>query len=225
MSSSPSTLTREAGTSASSARSVRRRPSISHILIAVAALLAFALNFLALQDRDATRLVAVSAGPIAAGSVLTQSDIRWVPIPESFEGSADLLFQEDGAEIESWIAGRSLAAGTVIDRSSLLAPGSSEGLRTMSVPIGAEHAAGATLTVGDRVDVISIVDGQAQYVAVDLEVVGHAEVGQGALSGASSYHVLLAVDASDALALAKSIDDGALEIIRSTGAARVEIDQ
>jgi len=225
VSSSPSTLTREAGTSASAARSVKRRPSISHILIALAALLAFALNFFALQDRDATRLVAVSAGPILAGSVVTESDIRWVPIPESFEGSSDLVFQEEGHEIGGWVAGRSLATGAVIDRSSLLAPGSSEGLRTMSIPIGAEHAAGATLTVGDRVDVISMVDGEPRYVAVDLEVVGHADVNQGALSGGSAYHVLLAVEASDALALAKAIDDGALEIIRSTGAVPVEVDE
>lgn len=225
MSSSPSTLTREAGTSASSARSARRRPSISHILIGLAALLAFALNFLALQERDATRLVAVSAAPIAAGSVVTESDIRWAPIPESFEGSSDLIFEEDAHEVGGWVAGRSLAAGAVIDRSSLLAPGSSEGLRTMSVPIGAEHAAGATLMVGDRVDVISMVDGEPRYVAVDLEVVGHADINQGALSGGSAYHVLLAVEASDALALAKAIDDGALEIIRSTGAALLEVDE
>ena len=178
MSSSPSTLTREAGTSASTVRSIRRRPSLSHILVALAAFLAFGLNFLALQERDSTRLVAVSARPISTGSVLTEPDVRWVPISEDFEGSADLLFQGDIDDTESWIAGRSLAAGAVIDRSSLLPPGSSEGLRTMSVPVGAEHAAGATLTVGDRVDVISIVDGQARYVAVDLEVVGHADVNQ-----------------------------------------------
>ena len=79
--------------------------------------------------------------------------------------------------------------------------------------------------VGDRVDVISMVDGQPAYVAVDLEVVGHADVEQGALSGGSSYHVLLAVEASDALALAKAIDAGALEIIRSTGAADLEVDE
>ena len=38
----------------------------------------------------------------------------------------------------------------------------------MSIPIAIEHAAGARIVVGDRVDVITVVDGIARFVATDL---------------------------------------------------------
>ena len=45
----------------------------------------------------------------------------------------------------------------------------------MSIPVPVEHAAGARIVVGDRVDVITVTDGAARYVASDLLVVSHAE--------------------------------------------------
>ena len=49
-------------------RSARYRPSLPHIAIALAAVLAFALNYLALQSRDATTLVAIADSSIAGYS-------------------------------------------------------------------------------------------------------------------------------------------------------------
>ncbi len=218
MTTSPSVITREAGTSAPTARSARHRPSLSHIAIALAALLAFGLNFLALQNRDATSLVAIADAPIPEGAPFSSDLVRLVPIAADFEGIDHLIVEADLGGLEGWIVGRSVARDELIDRSIVIRPGARDGLRTMSIPVPVEHAAGATLVVGDRVDVISMLGEEPAFVAVDLEVVSIAETSQGALSGVGLYHVVVAVTSEDALALARAIDDGSIEIVRSTGA-------
>lgn len=217
----PSTLTREAGTSARASRQVRRRPSASHILIAVAVILAFGLNYLALQDRDATVQVAVAVAPLTAGAVFTASNARLVDISSDFEGLDGLVLAEELGGLEGWIVGRAIGAGGLIDKGSVVEPGSHEGLRVMSIPIGVEHAVGAALSAGDRADVISVVDGEAAFVATDLEVIGAADLEGGRLSAAGSYYVIVAVEADQALAIATAIDHGSVEVIRSTGASAV----
>jgi Flp pilus assembly protein CpaB len=113
---------------------------------------------------------------------------------------------------------RSVADGELVDRSIVIRPGANDGLRTMSIPVPVEHAVGATLMVSDRVDVISVIDGQPSFVAEDLEVVSIAATSQGGLSGVGPYHIVVAVTSDEALALAKAIDDGSIEVVRSTGA-------
>ncbi len=92
----------------------------------------------------------------------------------------------------------------------------------MSIPVPSEHAAGATLVAGDRVDVISMVGEQPQFVASDLEVVSIADTTQDGLSGISPYHVVVAVSPEEALALARAISEGSLEILRATGARALD---
>ena len=222
MTTSPSVLTREAGTSAPAAKPARRRPSMSYLLIALAALLAFGLNYLALQNRDATTLVALAEAPIAEGTPFSTDLVRLVPLPTDFEGMSHLLAEDDLSLRRGWIVSRSIAEGELVNRAILIQPGAASGLRTMSIPVPVEHAAGATLVVGDRVDVISMVDERPAFVASNLEVVSIAETSQGGIGGVGPYHVVVAVTAEEALALAKAIDDGSVEIIRSTGATVAE---
>lgn len=218
MATSPSVRSREAGTSAPIIRSVRRRPSLSHILIALAAVLAFGFNYLALQNRDASTMVAVATAPIAEGTPFAADLVRYVPLPSDFEGITHLIAEPDLAGLDGWIVSRSVAEGELVDRAIVIRPGANNGLRTMSIPVPIEHAAGATLVIGDRVDVISMVDEVPTFVALDLEVVSIAETSEGGLSGVGPYHVVVAVTSEEALALARAIDDGSIEIIRSTGA-------
>ncbi len=218
MDTSPSVITREAGTSAPTVRSARYRPSLSHIAIASAVVLAFVLNFLALQSRDATTLVAIADSSIAAGSPLTPDIVRLVPLSADFEGLDHLVGESDLEDLDGWIVGRSVREGELIDRSLVVRPGAGEGLRTMSIPVPVEHAAGATLVIGDRVDVISMVGEEPAFVATDLEVVSIADTMQTGLSGAGPYHVVVGVSPEQALALARAIADGSLEMLRSTGA-------
>lgn len=187
-------------------------------MIVVAALLAFGLNYLALQNRDATTAVAIAGRPIAEGTAFSADLVRLVPMPADFEGIRHLVAEADLGALEGWIVSRSVAEGELLDRAVLVAPGGGDGLRTMSIPVPVEHAAGATLVVGDRVDVISVVDAIPSYVAVDLEIVAIADTAQEGLAGTGAYHIVVAIDADEALALAGAIDDGSIEVIRSTGA-------
>lgn len=211
-------LSREAGTSTPTSRPVRRPPSVSHILIALAAVLAFGLNYLALQNRDATTMVVVADGPIAEGTALRADLVRLAPLPSDFEGMGHLIVENDLDSLHGWIVSRSVADGELVDRAIVIKPGANDGLRTMSIPVPIEHAVGATLVVGDRVDVISMIEGVPTFVAADLEVVSIAEASQGGLSGVGPYHVVVAVTSAEALALAQAIEEGSIEIVRSTGA-------
>lgn len=181
-------------------------------------ILAFVLNLLVLQDRSSTTLVAIADQPLATGSPLDTSTIRLVPVESSFEGLPGLVTDGELGELAGWVLARPVAAGEMVQRSAFVEPGSTAGLRSMSLPVPMEHAAGGSLVPGDRVDVISVVDERARYVAADLEV---TSVSDGAVSGGigsvSAYHVVVNVDAEEALRLAEALDVGSVEIVRSTG--------
>lgn len=219
MSATPSLITREAGTSAATVG--RRRPSLSHILIAIAVILAFGLNYLALQDRGATRLVAVADRDLLAGAALSASDLRLTEIPADFGGLEAMVTAEEVSAHSGWIVTRSIPAGTVLDRASLAEPATFGGMRVMSIPVNAEHAAGAGITIGDRVDVIAVVDEVASFIATDLEVMDVPDISKSAFSGSGGYYVVVAVDGEQALLLASAISSGSLEVVRSTGAAPI----
>lgn len=220
MATGPSVKSREAGTSTTPVKPVRRRPSLSHILIAVTVILAFGLNYLALQNREAVVLVAVAAEPIAEGSTLTSEVVRFVPVAADFEAVETLLVADDLDDMEGRIFARSIPSGGLIDVAALVDAGVVDGHRAMSIPIAIEHATGARIVVGDRVDVITVADGVASFVATDLAVIAHAEAQAGGLS-TGAYHLTVAVDEEEALALAEAIDTGSLEVVRSTGAAPI----
>lgn len=74
---------------------------------------------------------------------------------------------------------------------------------------------------GDRVDVVAVIDGNARFVAVDLEVMSVSDDSGGAIGATSSYHVVVAVESDDALRLAEALEGGSMEIIRSTGAVEI----
>ncbi|HLV90665.1 MAG: hypothetical protein J5I28_01215 [Acidimicrobiales bacterium] len=220
MSQRPSLVTREAGTSPPTIRRTRRRISASHVLIALAVVLAFVLNILALRDRGASTLVAVADRPIAAGSILVPDVIRLVSADADFPGLATLITEDDLDASFGSVVTRALPAGSVVDRASLAAPDSGSGMRVMSLEVEESRAAGGTLAAGDRIDVIAVRDGVATYVVSDAEVVAVPEKASGAL-GSTGYHVVVAVDADEALALAEAMAAGKIDVVRSTGAPPV----
>jgi Flp pilus assembly protein CpaB len=219
---SPSTKPREAGSPRPARRRIRRRLSLTHVLIAVVVILAFVLNLLVLQDRSSTTLVAVADRPLTAGSPLDPSTLRLVPVDAGFEGLSDLVTEEELADLDGWLLSRSISEGGLVDETAVVAPGSRSGLRSMSLPVPVEHASGGALAIGDRVDVISVTDGTAGYVATDLEVVSVADGQAGAIGTVSSYHVVVSVEAREALALAEALDRGSMEIVRSTGSETID---
>jgi hypothetical protein len=220
--SAPSKVLRKAGTSQPARRPVKRRLSASHFLIALVVVLAFVLNFLALQDRTATTLVAVADRPISAGSAFSVDSVRLVPVTAGFEGLESLVQQAQLSGFEGWVVERSIPMGGLLNVSLFVEPGAPSGLRSMSLPIEIAHAAGGTIVAGDRVDVISVLDGSATYVATDIEVIGSSDLDGGSFGGVGDYHIVVAVDARQALDLAEALESSSLEIIRSTGAPEVE---
>ena len=144
--------------------------------------------------------------------------MRLVPVDSDFEAIDRMVTEEDVAGFMGWMVGRHLAEGEVVGVSALVEPGDGPGLRSMSFPVPIERAAGGSLVAGDRVDVISVIDGQAGFVASDLEVTGVAETATGGISMVGTYHVVVAVTAEQALALAAALDSGSVEVVRSTGA-------
>jgi Flp pilus assembly protein CpaB len=216
---SPSSKLREAGSPKPARRRSGRWPSASHLLIAVVVILAFVLNLLVLQDRSSTTLVAVADQPLTTGSVFDASAIRLVPVDSEFEGLATLVEEDDLTSFEGRVLNRAIPEGGLVDRQALVEPATGAGLRSMSLPIPVEHAAGGALQPGDRVDVIMVREGIADYVATDLEVTGVADLGSGAIGAASQYHVVVAVSAEEALVLAEAIASESIEIVRATGVA------
>ncbi len=219
MISTPSTLAREAGTSVRATRPRRRRPSISHILIALAVVLSFGLNYLALQSRDATTTVALAADGLTEGEVFHTGAVELVQVPADMAGLDRLLSNGDLEAVEGWIVARSVPPDSLVDTASLVPPASHTGRRLMSVPIAIEHAAGGSIAIGDRIDVIAVTEGVARFVASNLEVTNVAQGDKGALSSRSGYFVVVAVGSSEALDLARAMEEGSIEIVRSTGAA------
>ena len=212
----PSLVSREAGTSQPAGRSIRRRPSASHLLVALAVVLAFVLNILALQGRDASVMVAVADQPIAAGSVLTPGMVRLVPVDAGFGGLGSLVVESEIEGRYGWVTQRAIAEGGVIEMSALAEPVTVTGLRAMSIPVPVSRSAGGTMVPGDNIDVIAVRDGVAGFVVTGIEVLAVASGGSGFAS--VDHHLVVAVDAEQALALAEAMAVGSIDVIRSTGA-------
>lgn len=194
--------------------------SVSHLLVAVAVVAAFVLNILALQDRSASTLVVVADGPVAAGSVLNTESVRLVPVDSSFTALGTLVTENDLSGYLGWVVQRAVPDGGLIDRASLVEPGAPAGKRSMSIPLEQSRAAGGSIAAGDLVDVISVVEGEAMYVVAGVEVVVVPSGGQAAF-GVLDYHIVVAVDERQALALAEAMDRGRIDVVRSTGAPSV----
>ncbi len=212
---------REAGTSPEAQHRTVRRPSLSHILIAVAAILAFVFNFLALQDRSDTNLVAVASSDLRAGQKISSSDITFTPVAADFAGVDSLLGEPEWDRVEGWVLTRAIASGSVIDVASLNAPGVEGNLRSMSIPVPVEHAAGGLLAAGDIVDVVTVGDGNPKWVATGMSVVSVASADSEGIGGFGPYHIVVSVTAEQALSLASAIDSGSIEIVRATGAGEL----
>ena len=127
-------------------------------------------------------------------------------------------------DYEGWVVNRSVAEGSVIEETALGEPASTPGMRTMSLPVPIEHAAGGQVSTGDRVDVIAVHDGLAEYIASDLEVVAVSDDAGGALGSIGGYHIVVNVEADQALALAAALDADSIELVRSTGADPAQVD-
>ena len=91
----------------------------------------------------------------------------------------------------------------------------------MSIPVSAEHAAGASIRLGDTVDIVSTSDGIARFIAEGLRVVQVAEAAREGI-GVGGYFVVVEAGPEQILEIAVALDSGSLEVIRSTGASPID---
>ena len=193
---------------------------MAHGLMVLSGLLAFLLIASVLGDRSERLVVATAHDDIAAGTAVTPDLVEPTRLPARTP-LADRLATLDEVRQGRWTAGQPIAAGDPIRRSDLLASGEGSALRSMSIPVARENAVGGALRVGDRVDVIDVVDGQSAFVVTAAQVtrLPSTSVSGGLTRGVErDYFVVVQVSASEALALAQSLADGKVDVVRSTGA-------
>jgi hypothetical protein len=88
----------------------------------------------------------------------------------------------------------------------------------MAVPVSPAHAAGGAIRVGDRVDLVDVgSDGVAAYVVRGAPVISVSTGETGALTSSIREHIVIGVGAQEALAVAAAIEDGAIDVIVTTG--------
>lgn len=223
----PRSSGRQRPTSAGPAPPRRRPPwsrlSGAHGLMVASGLLAFVLVATALDDRGATVRVAVAATDVPAGGAVSADRVRWAELPADSDLAGELV---SPGELRGGrrVATQAIASGQPVLRRALAGEHDGDGLRWLSIPVAREHAAGGALRPGDRVDVIDVVDGVARYVVTGAEVarVGPGRTDRGLTAGSREFHVVVRVDAEEALALAEALADGSLEVVRSTAATPAE---
>lgn len=192
------------------------RLSSAHILIFAAGALAFIANLAVLRPSEIPPSVAVASADLLPGTVFDPAvHVAYVPMVTDTGVLSRLVTEEAAPSLVGHIVVNRVSAGSAVGVDALVASASADGRRIMSLPIDVDRAAGGSLTVGDRVDVIAVEGGSARYVVAGLEVVGVPETRSGSFS--ASYHVTVAVDADAALRLAAAMDTSGIQLVRSTG--------
>lgn len=200
----------------------RRNPltrlSAAHLLMLLAAVLAFATNLLVLRNHDQTRAVVVAALNLPAGRPVESMHLRAVEVDVDDAVYATLIPWAQATTLVGQVTAYPIAGGMLIGMTDFRDPSGPAGLRSMSIPIDAEHAVGGELASGDRIDLILVGDDGPRYVLVSAEVLAVSSMGELGALASGGFYVVVAVDAEQALLVAEAIRDGRIEIVRSTGA-------
>lgn len=204
-------------------RSRFRGVSRAAALTWLAGTLAFVLSASVLRDRAERIEVLVAARDIPAGTELTTAMVRPVEL-DADSPLAKALVRRGGVRPGMIVSGAVLK-GSPIRTADLASAAAGDRLRSMSIQVDRAQAVGGDLRVGDRVDVIRVVDGTPTYVVTGVQVISVASSRSGrgltASSAPGGFFVVVRVDAREALALAGAMEGGGLQVVRSTGAEPV----
>lgn len=186
-----------------------------------AGLLAFLVNIALLQSGDDQIDVLVLTNDVSAGDRLRAADVGTASIDADSPFRDRTVTPDEGQDLPGFIVTRDIDAGSPLledDFRPNAAPGAH---RAMSISLPPSRAVAGDIIQGDRVDVISVEDGTATYIATGIEVLIAAEVEENRLAASGDYSVTVAVDDATALAIARALQVGEVHVIRSTGAAEV----
>ena len=198
------------------------RVSAAHLLMLLAAVLAFATNLVVLRDHDETRAVVVAAVDLPAGRPVESAHLLAVEVDVDDAVYSKLIPWTQAAALVGQVTSHPIGEGVLVGMTDFRDPSGPAGLRSMSVPIDAEHAVGGEVAAGDRIDLILVGDDGPRYVLASAEVLAVSSVGELGALASGDFYIVVAVDAEQALLVAEAIQDGRIEIVRSTGAIPVE---
>ena len=199
------------------------RVSAAHLLMLLAAVLAFATNLVVLRNQDESRAVVVAAVSLAAGRLVETAHLRAVEVDVDDAVYSKLIPWANAADLVGQVTSHPIGEGVLIGMSDFRDPSGPAGLRSMSVPIDAEHAVGGDVSAGDRIDLILVGDDGPRYVLASAEVLAVSSIGELGALASGDFYIVVAVDPEQALSVAEAIRDGRIEVVRATGAAPVEI--
>lgn len=200
-----------------SPRRTRRRFSVGHLAVVLAAVLAFAANLAFLRSVDDSIEVVAAARSLGAGEIVSAGDLRTVALRADASVLSTLLTSVEG--LEGRVVRSGLVAGQLVGGGDLLAAAAPDGLRSMAIPVSAQHAAGGTIRPGDRVDIIDVVEGVASYVVRDAPVLEVSSTSSGALAVSGGDFLVVGLNEAEVLAVAEAISDGKVDVVVTTGAA------
>lgn len=189
----------------------------------VAGLVAAGANLAVLQGGRERVEVMVAARDLRAGEPVTPDrlEARSVPLDGTILEALLVPGDLDGTPM---VTATALPAGTPLRDADLRPVVAPAGKRRMSLPVDPARAVGGRIEVGDRVDVIHIVDGVARYVvsgAPVLEV--NRPRGPLTLGETDRLSLTITVDTGAALCLARAIEDGSVDVVVSTGQQPIDI--
>lgn len=198
------------------------RITASHLLMVLAAVLAFATNVMVLRNQDETRPIVVAVTSIEAGRTLGPADFRVAEVDLDDDLFASLIPWGRATELNGMVAARAIGEGAMISSGDVRSAAAPDRLRAMSIPIDPEHAVGGQILAGDRIDLISVSDEASSYVLVNAEVLAVPDEARASFTGAGGYYLVVAVNSEQALAVATAIRQGEIEVARSTGSIAIE---
>ena len=208
-------------------RGLLTRVKLGHVVAIVAGLLAAVTTLAVLRSNQSTVAVVTAAAPIASGAVLTSEDVVVEEVLLSPQFGSQFVTADEIDRVAGSVARRPIIPGEPLLDTDLGRVAASEGLRAMSVPIEEGRAVAGGLSVGDRVDVIAVVDGVARFIATNIEVLGvPTEDSTGGLTSTTGgFAPTLAVDDEQALRIASALGIAEVHLVRSTGAPDVSVEE
>lgn len=191
-------------------------PSNATMVMVAAGAAFFVLGLLAVGDGPPLRVWAASAD-VTAGTTLTAGMVEAVELRAADEVASRLVPAD--RPVAGEVTANSLQAGELLSAGDLRSAVAGDGARPLAiaVPVSQVRAVGGRVQVGDRVDVVRVVSGEAEWVARDLRVLAVGAAGSTAGLG-GGWQVTVAVDEATAGRLVVALDAGEVTVVRSTGA-------
>jgi Flp pilus assembly protein CpaB len=196
------------------------RLSRGHVVMVIAGLVGVVLSFAALRGREGDSPILVAAHEIRAGERVAASDFRTERVTMGAALLDTVVRAGDRAGVVGMVAGRTIAPGELVSRSTLRPRAARHGQRSMSIPIDPSRAVAGRLAAGDRVDVLFAGERAVSIIVADAEVLAVDTRGQGGIGESTSpFTVTIAVSAPQSQLVAAAIADGHISLARTTGAA------